>query len=91
MKHLVSSILLSIGLIFPTYALSKDPPKAEPKVEQKAEEGAGKGEMKRVCHPKKDKEGKEVKDKAGKVVEECKDIKVRKKLEGHEIPAKDKK
>ncbi len=53
---------------------------------------AGKGEMKKVCHPKKDKAGNEVKDKAGKVVEECKDVKVRKKLEATEIPpAKDKK
>ncbi len=50
------------------------------------DEGPGKGEMKTVCHPKKDKNGKEVKDKAGKVVEECKQIKVRKKLEGTEIP-----
>lgn len=51
-----------------------------------ADEGPGKGEMKTVCHPKKDKNGNEVKDKAGKVVEECKQIKVRKKLEGTEIP-----
>jgi hypothetical protein len=50
-------------------------------------EGPGKGEMKTVCHPKKDKAGKEVKDKNGKVVEECKQIKVRKKLEGTDIPA----
>lgn len=47
---------------------------------------AGKGEIKRVCHPKKDKDGKEVKGKDGKVVEECKDVKVRKKLEATEIP-----
>ena len=53
---------------------------------QAAEDTAGKGEMKKVCHPKKDKAGNEVKDKAGKVVEECKEIKVRKKLEGTEIP-----
>lgn len=51
-----------------------------------AEETPGKGEMKTVCHPKKDKDGKEVKGKDGKVVEECKQIKVRKKLEGTEIP-----
>lgn len=49
-------------------------------------EGPGKGEMKTVCHPKKDKDGKEVKGKDGKVVEECKQVKVRKKLEGTEIP-----
>ena len=51
-----------------------------------ASEGPGTGEMKKVCHPKKDKDGKEVKGKDGKVVEECKEIKVRKKLEGTEIP-----
>lgn len=57
-----------------------------------SDDTAGKGEMKKVCHPKKDKAGNEVKDKAGKVVEECKNVKVRKKLEATEIPpAKDKK
>ena len=57
-----------------------------------SDDTAGKGEMKKVCHPKKDKAGNEVKDKSGKVVEECKDVKVRKKLEATEIPpAKDKK
>lgn len=86
MKHLLTTMVLSLGLAFPTYTLAKDPPKAEPKAEVKAEESAGKGEMKKVCHPKKDKAGNEVKDKAGKVVEECKEIKVRKKLEGTEIP-----
>lgn len=51
------------------------------------DDGPGKGEMKKVCHPKKDKDGKDVTDKkTGKVVEECKEIKVRKKLEGTEIP-----
>lgn len=49
-------------------------------------EGPGKGEMKTVCHPKKDKAGNEIKGKDGKVVEECKQVKVRKKLEGTEIP-----
>lgn len=51
-----------------------------------ADDTAGKGEMKKVCHPKKDKDGKEVKGKDGKVVEECKMVKVRKKLEATEIP-----
>lgn len=51
-------------------------------------EGPGKGEMKTVCTPKKDKAGKEVKDKNGKVVEDCKQIKVRKKVEGDKIPEK---
>ncbi len=50
------------------------------------DEGPGKGEMKEVCHPKKDKAGKEVVGKDGKPVQECKKVKVRKKLEGTEIP-----
>ena len=51
-----------------------------------ADDTAGKGEMKEVCHPKKDKAGKEVVGKDGKPVQECKKVKVRKKLEGTEIP-----
>jgi hypothetical protein len=51
-------------------------------------EGPGKGEMKTVCTPKKDKAGKEVKGKDGKVLEDCKQIKVRKKVEGDKIPEK---
>lgn len=69
---LLSALFISLGLVFsPVFA---------------ADDTAGKGEMKRVCHPKKDKDGKEVKGKDGKVVEECKDVKVRKKLEATEIP-----
>jgi hypothetical protein len=45
------------------------------------------GEMKEVCHDKVDKAGKPVMDKkTGKQVQECKKIKVHKKLEGTEIP-----
>ena len=71
MKGIVFVAGLALALSFPVQA---------------ADDTAGKGEVKRVCHPKKDKAGKEVKDKNGKVVEECKDIKVRKKLEATEIP-----
>lgn len=45
------------------------------------EEGPGKGQIKEVCR--------EV-EKNGKTVKECKKIKVRKKLEGTEIPNKSK-
>jgi hypothetical protein len=45
-------------------------------------------ETKRVCVDVKDKEGKEVKDKAGKVKQNCKEIKQHKKLDGHEVPVK---
>jgi hypothetical protein len=46
-------------------------------------------EMKEVCHDKVDKAGKPVMDKkTGKQAQECKKIKVHKKLEGTEIPPK---
>lgn len=44
------------------------------------------GEVKEVCHDKVGKDGKPVTGKDGKVVQECKKIKVHKKLEGTEIP-----
>lgn len=53
--------------------------------DQKGAETAGKAEVKEVCHDKM-KDGKPVKDKEGKVVQECKKIKVHKKLESHEVP-----
>lgn len=71
MKNLFLSLCIVAGFALPVYA---------------ADDTAGKGEMKEVCHPKKDKAGKEVVGKDGKVVQECKKIKVRKKLEGTEIP-----
>ena len=45
------------------------------------------GEMKEVCKPKVDKAGKAVMDKkTGKQAEECKKIKVHKKVEGDKVP-----
>jgi len=45
------------------------------------------GEIKEVCHDKVDKAGKPVMDKkTGKQAQECKKIKVHKKLEGTEVP-----
>jgi hypothetical protein len=47
------------------------------------------GELKEVCHDKVDKAGKPVMDKkTGKPVQDCKKIKVHKKLEGTEVPVK---
>jgi hypothetical protein len=47
------------------------------------------GEMKEVCHDKVDKVGKPIMDKkTGKPVQECKKIKVHKKLEGTAVPEK---
>jgi hypothetical protein len=46
-------------------------------------------EIKEVCHPKVDKAGKAVMDKkTGQQAQDCKKIKVHKKLEGTAIPAK---
>jgi hypothetical protein len=45
------------------------------------------GEMKEVCTPKVDKAGKAVMDKkTGKQTEDCKKIKVHKKVEGDKVP-----
>jgi hypothetical protein len=50
------------------------------------------GVMKEVCHDKVDKAGKPVMDKkTGKQAQDCKKIKVHKKLEGTEIPEDKKK
>lgn len=47
------------------------------------------GELKEVCHDKVDKAGKPVMDKkTGKQAQECKKIKVHKKLEGTAVPEK---
>jgi hypothetical protein len=47
------------------------------------------GEMKEVCKDKVDKAGKPIMDKkTGKQAQDCKKIKVHKKLEGTEVPVK---
>jgi len=69
------ALITSLALIGGAYA-------ADDKV------GPGKGEIKTICTPKTDKAGKEIKDKAGKVVENCKKVKVRKKVEGTKVPEK---
>ena len=46
------------------------------------------GKTKEVCRDKVDKAGKPVKDKAGKTKQDCKKIKVHKKLEGTKVPEK---
>lgn len=45
-------------------------------------------EVKEVCHDRLGKDGKPVTGKDGKVVQDCKKIKVHKKLEGTEVPVK---
>lgn len=43
-------------------------------------------ETKQVCHPAKDKAGKEVKNKDGSVKQNCKTIKIHKKVDGTTLP-----
>jgi len=45
-------------------------------------------ETKQICVDVKDKDGKEVKDKNGKVKQNCKEIKQHKKLDGEKVPEK---
>lgn len=45
-------------------------------------------ETKKVCIDKMTKDGKVVMDKSGKPVQECKEMKVHKKLEGTKVPEK---
>jgi hypothetical protein len=45
-------------------------------------------EVKKVCVDKVTNDGKKVLDKEGKPVQDCKEIKVHKKLEGTEVPPK---
>ena len=45
-------------------------------------------QVKKVCHDKVGKDGKPVTGKDGKVAQDCKKIKVHKKLEGTEVPVK---
>ena len=45
-------------------------------------------ETKKVCIDKMTKDGKTVIDKSGKPVQECKEMKVHKKLEGTKVPEK---
>ena len=49
---------------------------------------AASNETRQVCVDVKDKDGKPVKDKDGKTKQNCKEVKVHKKLEGTEVPKK---
>jgi hypothetical protein len=70
----------------PAKAASPAPaaPTPAPKVEHT--DTAGKGEMKEVCIDKVGKDGKVIMGKDGKPVQDCRKIRVRKKLEATEIP-----
>jgi hypothetical protein len=72
MKNVIYSILIVAAFTFPAY-------------NNLAYAAA---EIKEVCQDKKDKSGKIVKGKDGKPIQECKKIKVHKKLEGTKIPEK---
>jgi len=72
MKNIFWSICLVVGLWFPVY-----------------NNHVFAAEIKEVCRDKVDKAGKPVMDKkTGKPVQDCKKIKIHKKLEGTEVPVK---
>jgi len=73
MKSVVLSIALLFGMSTAVYA------------QHKFYAGA---EKTKVCVDVKDKEGKPVKDAKGNVKQNCKEMKVHKKLEGTEVPVK---
>lgn len=70
----------------PAKAAAAAPTPAAPAAKVEHTDTAGKGEMKEVCIDKVGKDGKIVMGKDGKPVQECRKIKVRKKLEATEIP-----
>ena len=72
MKNLAWKLLLPLVVCF-TVGLSTA--HAEPQIKE-------------VCRDKTGKDGKPITGKNGKVVQECKKIKVHKKLEGTEVPVK---
>ena len=72
MKKLFTTLFIVAGLLSQT-AFAAEPEKKE---------------TKQVFIDVKDKDGKVVKDKNGKVKQNCKTMKVHKKLEGHEVPVK---
>lgn len=68
----MKQILFAIALALGTQFVYADEPK----------------ETKQVCVDVKDKEGREVKDKNGKVKQNCKQVKQHKKLDGEKVPEK---
>jgi len=93
MKLLTTAILTGM-LAFTTAACAKEEPKSAPVATTPVAPAANttkKDEApktKKVCVDVKDKQGQVVKDKDGKPKQNCKDMKVHKKLEGTEVPAK---
>lgn len=78
MKQLITSTLVAMSLAFGTAAYAKEENKTTPE----------KAQVKKVCIDKVTKDGKPVLDKAGKQVQECKEMEVHKKLEGTKVPEK---
>ena len=72
MKNLACKLLLPLVVCFTVVPLTAYP----------------EAQIKEVCRDKAGKDGKPITDKNGKIVQECKKIKVHKKLEGTEVPVK---
>ena len=73
MKKFLTSVMIALSTI--AIALPVSAADAEPKT-------------KKVCLDKLTKDGKQVMGKDGKPVQECKEVKIHKKLEGTQVPQK---
>ncbi len=77
MKKIALASLVSLSMAFtPVFASDAKKEEAKP------------AEVKKVCVDKVTKDGKPVLDKAGKQVQDCKEMKVHQKLEGTKVPEK---
>lgn len=78
--NILGPLIVCLALITPLYSVASD----------NSSETKKSPTIKEICKVKKDKSGKELLDKTGKTIQECKKIKVHKKLEGKEIPGQKK-
>lgn len=78
MKNFLTTIAIATSMAFATVACANETKEAPAKP----------AEVKKVCLDKLTKDGKVVLGKDGKPVQDCKEVKIHKKLEGTQVPAK---
>jgi hypothetical protein len=99
MKTLIKSTIIAMSLAFGTVACAKEEPKKAPEVTQPAPKASDakpaeqtSPEVKLVCIDRVTNDGKPVIDpKTGKQAQDCKKMRVHKKLEGTQVPQPQKK
>jgi hypothetical protein len=88
----MKAFLFATAIAFSTVACAKEEvvvtPVSAPQPVQVAEAKAEEKKTKRVCLDKLTKDGKVVMGKDGKPVQDCKEVKIHKKLEGTQVPPK---